>query len=158
MRKAFLFSAILCVVVVSSLVVFTSSQLSINHEPDTYLRVESDKDVYSIGEKVTIPIYFVNNRDTYVELISIDLKYTIYNYWGIGVDGGGIFCLVVGPIRVEPHTEILIFNHLYWGQTTFIYLDGGEVKTFQVPPGEYRIKVTLAYYGLSGSKTIQIIP
>lgn len=117
--------------------------------PEISLRVETDKDVYLVGENVTITLYFVNNGSTEITLPSLSYYLEIRGPSGFVLGMAVEEMRYVGdPIIIPPSSERCIDSYV-WGQIDT------ETRS-QVPTGAYTIYVGLGYYALEGSKTIQI--
>ncbi len=112
----------------------------------TYLRIETDKSSYSVGEEVHITVTCVNNHDVGVTFSALSYGMEISNPESV------VFIAVThqtnqGPLYVRPFSEQFVANH-NWNQK-------GLDKN-QLPRNTYTIRIYLLDSTICGTATITI--
>lgn len=112
----------------------------------SYLKVETDKSIYDIGEGVQINFTFVNDQGVEVSLPSLS--------YGLEISGpqGVVFIMTVhqtsqGPVRIEPFSQRFIGSYT-WNQE--------DMNRNRVPRDTYTIQFCLLDSTTCGTTTIKI--
>jgi hypothetical protein len=155
--KAFILSAVIVGAIIVGAIAFVPPRAE---GTTAYLLITTDKEIYSIGENITINLYVVNNGSTTINIISDSYSLEIYNSSGgfINGAGGGVQNDRIDPLIISPYTTRL--NSLFpirWNQLALIDYDPvtGPVLE-QVLSGVYEIRATLLDYPLNATKTFEI--
>ena len=111
-----------------------------------YLRVETDKSSYKVGDEVQITITYVNDQNVGVSLSSLSYEIEISNPQGV------VFIMMTrqiaeGPVYIGPFSKRFVASYT-WNQK--------DMDRNQVPKGTYTIRVGLSDSTISGANTISI--
>jgi flagellar hook assembly protein FlgD len=111
-----------------------------------YLRVETDKSSYKVGDEVQITITYVNDQNVGVSLPSLSYEIEISNPQGV------VFIMMTrqiaeGPVYIDPFSKQFVASYT-WNQKA--------MDRNQVPKGTYTIRVGLSDSTVSGANTISI--
>lgn len=117
-----------------------------NTNRGTYLRIETDKSSYSVGEEVHLKITCVNNHDAGITLSALSYGIEISNPENV------VYVAVTrqtsqGPLYMPPFSEQFVANY-NWNQK-------GLDKN-QLPRNTYTIRIYLLDSTISGTATITI--
>jgi hypothetical protein len=156
--KAFILSAIIVSAIIVGAIAFAPRKAQ---GTTAYLLITTDKEVYSVGENVTISLYVVNNGSTTIRMPTDSCHYDIYNSSGTIIYGGGAIIDYLYPDRptILPYDSYLVSSFpQYWNQTALTgkYTPGIGYEFKQAPPGVYGISARLYDYPLNATKTFEI--
>lgn len=112
------------------------------------MRIETDKDLYLVGENVTISLYFVNDEGIEITVDTLSYRLEIHNSVDSRIFIMGRMEMRNGSVIIPQYEERLIDIYI-WNQIDF----NGN----QVPTDTYTISASLFDYALEGEKTFQIV-
>jgi hypothetical protein len=106
----------------------------INQRAETvYIKLQTDKSTYKLGEKIQIIIFLVNDKSDKISLPSLNYALEIFGSQGIVLtmveSRGG-----TGPVNVEALSQLLIETYT-WNQE--------DMNKNQVSKGIYTLRVNL---------------
>jgi hypothetical protein len=119
----------------------------VNQRAETvYIKLQTDKSTYKLGEKIQITIFLVNDKSDKISLPSLNYALEISGSQGVVLtmieSRGGI-----KPVNVEALSQLLIGTYT-WNQE--------DMNRNQVPKGIYTLRVNLLDAPYNGVITIQI--
>jgi hypothetical protein len=131
--------------------IFTITGLPIINEDKLQLRIDTDKDVYSVGEPVNISVTVVNQNSYDVQLnMTGNSTYNIYFYNSNNtLIYGSNYWDVWGTFIIPANSEKTIIENYTWNQ-----IDSKDGT--QVPAGTYKIHAGIYDKNLQNEKYITI--